>query len=146
MTGTVTEQDVTLPATGLGSVSPRVEGIRGKNGATRQVFAGIGYPQIPQGLLAYEIGTGGTAIIVATGPINGGWVTNPYNAAAQGIVSAENAYIDMVNIPGATDGAANNTTELLLPGQSFQLPALADGVHVYINAATTGHKFSGELW
>jgi hypothetical protein len=101
---------------------------------------------IPGGLTNWVIITGGTAIVAVTGQVFGGFITNPINAAAQGIASAENLYIDMVGVPGSTDAAANGTTVILQPGQSFYLPWLALGVQVRINAATSGHKVSGEVW
>ena len=91
------------------------------------------------------IATGGTAITLATGPLHGGYVTNPPNTASQG-VSAENAYVDPVASPGSTDSAANGTTSLLTPGQSFTIPALAAGALLRGNAATTGHKFTVVTW
>ena len=92
------------------------------------------------------IATGGASIVAVVGPINGGYIVNPLNLAAQGIAAAENAYIDLVGTPGSTDGAANGTTQLLAPGQIFNLPALAAGVSVRLNAATTGHKFTIVVW
>lgn len=100
----------------------------------------------PRAGSASAIVTGGTAITAVSGPINGGYVTNPSDAAAQGIGVAENAYIDMVGTPGATDAAANGTTSLLQPGQTFALPALAAGVNVKLNAATAAHAFTVVVW
>ncbi len=89
--------------------------------------------------------TGGTAVVLVTGPCNGGYITNPPNTAAQG-VTAENVYVDPVAAPGSTDAAANGTTTLLVPGQSFTLPALAAGQFVRGNAATSGHKLTVVVW
>ena len=91
--------------------------------------------------MAWQIVSNGVAIVVAQGPIAGGFVTNPANYEAQGLSVAENAYIDLVNVPGSTDAAGNNTTSILYPGDSFPLPALASGVLVRVNAASAGHKF-----
>lgn len=95
---------------------------------------------------ANTIITGGTPITVATGPINGGYVTNPLNAAAQKIATAENAYLDMVGNPGSTDANANGSTVLLAPGQNFDLPVLAAGITVKVNAATSGHALTVVTW
>lgn len=103
-------------------------------------------PLTPVAAAASAIVTGGTAVTFVTGPINGGYVTNPLNAARQGISVAEPAYISLVGTPGSTDAAANGTTSALDPGQTFALPALAAGVTVKVNAATSGHKFSVEVW
>jgi len=51
-----------------------------------------------------------------------------------------------VAAPGSTDATAWNSTVILQPGQNFVLPPLAAGVNVWINAATTGHQISGEVW
>jgi hypothetical protein len=103
-------------------------------------------PKIPRALDLSTIVAGGTAVIAVTGPIYGGFLTNPVNAAAQGVATAENLYIDMVGVPGATDATANGTTVLLQPGQNFTFPWLAVGVLVRINAASSGHRVSGEVW
>lgn len=89
--------------------------------------------------------TGGTAVTPITGPCNGGIITNPINTAAQA-VTAEPLYVDMVGTPSAVDANANGTTFRLDPGQSFDIPALAAGVNVKVNAATAGHKFSAMKW
>ena len=96
--------------------------------------------------VANEIAQGGTAVVLVSGPCNGGWITNPANAAAQGIVTAENCYIDMVNQPGSTDATAYGTTVLITPGQVFTIPAIAPGVVIWGNAATSGHKISLTVW
>lgn len=93
-----------------------------------------------------EIVTGGTAVVVASGPIKGGYVTNPANAAAQGIVTAEGLYVDPINSPGGTDAAANGTTTLLVAGATYAIPALAAGQQLRANAASSGHKFTSVTW
>ena len=121
--------------------------------AQRNVRAPVVLPQvgpdqamIPRALDSWVVTVGGIAIIAVTGPINGGFITNPVNAAAQGIPAAENVYIDMVAVPGATDALASGTTVILQPGQNFTLPWLALGVQVGVNATSSGHKISGEVW
>lgn len=96
----------------------------------------------PEAGLAHVITTGGTAIIVAEGPNSGGYVINPNPAAAQGLGLPENAYINMTGPPGSTDAAASGTTSILFPGDRFDLPPLDDGVSVYVNAASSGHKLT----
>lgn len=95
---------------------------------------------------AAAVATGGTAVTAVTGPINGGFITNPSNAARQAIAAAEPLYVDMVGTPGSTDAVANGTTSALDLGQSYTLPALATGVTVKVNAATNGHKFTVVTW
>lgn len=125
------------------------EGYNG--GADPRVFVQIngavfpfpgGAPVTPEAGLANVIEEDGVFITVATGPISGGFVTNPPSAAAQGLDAAENAYIDLVNPPGSTDATGNGTTSILFPGGYFTLPALAPGVNVYVNAPTAGHLFT----
>jgi hypothetical protein len=95
---------------------------------------------------AVAIVTGGTAVTVFSGPINGAVIVNPPNAAAQGIATAESLYISMVGTPGSTDAGANGTTIVLAAGASYTFPALASAVTVKANAATTGHKFTAIDW
>lgn len=145
----MTAQNVTLPVGGpAGSTSPVVEGMPGVGGATRQVVSAADYPVIPIALANNAVATGGAAVVVATGPINGGYIANPLSPYAQNLSPSapENLYLDMVATPGATDALAFGTTILLVPGQDFMLPALAAGVVVRVNAATSGHRFAGALW
>ena len=95
---------------------------------------------------ANSVTTGGTAVTVLTGPIAGGTIANPLSAAAQGIGAAENLYISFVGTPGSTDAAPGNGTLILVPGASYSLPALADGVTLKANAATSAHKFTAFSW
>lgn len=112
------------------------------NGTVNTVSGAI----TPAAGTASTVVTGGTAVTLVTGPIKGGYITNPINLASQGIAAAENAYIDPVGVPGSTDANGNGTTVILTPGQTYSLPALATGVLVKGNAATSGHKFSIVVW
>lgn len=100
---------------------------------------------IPAVGITATIVTGGTAVTVVTGPVNGGYIVNPLNTAAQG-VTAENAYIDPVASPGSTDAAANGTTNILQAGQVYTIPPLQTGSVVKANAATSGHKLTVVVW
>lgn len=110
------------------------------------VYQTVSSPATPAAGTVAVVTTGGTAVTVVTGPINGGFVTNPANAARQGIVTAEPLYINLVGTPLATEAGANGSTSALDLGQTFVLPALAAGVTAKVNAATNGHKFSVEVW
>lgn len=134
---------VRIPATGSGDSTPSIE-TQTVGSDQRQVVAIGG--NTPAAGSASAIATGGTAVTLMTGPCNGGFVTNPPNAAAQGIGAAEPAYIDMVGTPGSTDAAANGTTTYLDIGQSFTIPPLASGAVVKANAATSGHKLTVVKW
>ena len=101
---------------------------------------------VPAPALATEIVSGGVAVEVCAGPITGGYVMNPVSAAAQGLGSTENLYVDPINAPGSTDAAANGTTTLLAPGDVYQIPALAAGQQLRANATSSGHKFTAVRW
>jgi hypothetical protein len=100
---------------------------------------------MPAAGVASEIAQGGAAVVLVDGPVSGGWIINPPTAAAQGIMTAENCYIDLVNPPGSTDATAYGTTVVLVPGQNFTIPAIGAGVVIWA-AATSGHKFSVTVW
>lgn len=87
-----------------------------------------------------------SAVGVASGAINGGFILNPPTATSQNIGSAENLYYDLTKPPGNSDSTASATTGTLVPGQSFGLPNLALGTGVFVNAATPGHKVSVTCW
>ena len=100
----------------------------------------------PQAGAVSEVFVGGTAVAAVIGPCNGGYVTNPTSATGQGLGSTENMYIDLVNPPGSTDATGNGTTVIVTPGQNFTVPALATGAVVWVNATSSGHKFSVVVW
>jgi hypothetical protein len=106
------------------------------------IATGAGGPVTPATGLASVVITGGTAVKVAQGPIRGGYLFNPLNAAAQGIGTAENLYVDPVNAPGSTDAAGNGTTTIAAPGATIALLPLAAGAQYRVNAATSGHTFT----
>jgi hypothetical protein len=91
---------------------------------------------VPRALLASVVPVGGTAVLVAQGPLSGGYITNP--AAA-----TENLLVDMVGVPGLLPVG---TTTALIAGQTFYIPPLNGNVFVRVNAATTAHAFNGEVW
>ena len=111
------------------------------NGALGTVTGGR-----PTAPLATTILTNGVAIVVAVGPLNGGYITNPPNAASQGGIGPENIYVDCINVPGSTDANGNGTTILVQPGQTFSLPATPSGVSWRVNAATAGHQITALIW
>jgi hypothetical protein len=106
--------------------------------------SGAGYT--PAAATATTITTGGTAITVLSGPISGGIISNPLTAAGQGIATAENLYISFIGIPLATEAGGVGSTLTLAPGQSYNIPALASGVNLKANAATSSHKFTAFSW
>jgi hypothetical protein len=86
---------------------------------------------------ASQVTTGGKAVAAAFGPLLGGFVMNPLAAADQD-VPAEPLFLDLTG-PAATSETA--TTIELAPGALFSFPADFGGT-VWVNAATSGHKFS----
>ena len=93
---------------------------------------------------AYKIVTGGTAVTLVTGPVNGCQIVNPLSAADEGIATAEVAYLNPVTTATTT---GNNTTVTLQPGQAWNAPgALASGVNISVNAATSSHAFTVIVW
>lgn len=100
-------------------------------------------PVTPLPLIVSEITTGGTAVQVVPSLPNGGFITNPSSNTDQGIVTAEPLYVSPVSTtPGSTPGDGNGTVFVLYPGQTYTIiPGQTTGT--YVNAATSGHKFSG---
>lgn len=84
------------------------------------------------------IKTGGTAVTAAYGPVVGGIISNPLLPGDQGIASPEPLYFSLVS---SADLSENTTTQMLNPGESFNIP-IGQTTNVSVNAATSGHKFS----
>lgn len=89
------------------------------------------------GAISY-IPAAGLPVVVFYAPPSGAIVTNPFSAADQGIPFAEALYVDLVN-PAAL--GETGTTIPLQPGQSYSIPP-GITTNVWVNAATTGHRFS----
>ena len=85
------------------------------------------------------IPVGGDAVYAAFGPLVGGFVTNPFLAADQGLGTAENLFVDITG-PAALE--ETETTIPLLPGQTFTFPS-GMTTDVSVNAVSNGHRFSG---
>lgn len=88
---------------------------------------------------ATQITVGGTAIVAAPAGPSGGFIVNPLLTADQGIPAAEVLYINPTGVPAGL--TANGSTFALQPGQAW---ALIPGqtTQTYVNAATSGHKYS----
>jgi hypothetical protein len=100
-------------------------------------------PVTPRPLANYIITVGGIAIIVAQGPISGGWIQNPFSAESQNIGEAESIFLSQSVVPGLI---GNGPVAELVPGQSFSLINLSGLVIVRVNAASSGHTIAGEIW
>lgn len=95
--------------------------------------------------LATEIVTGGTAVLVVPAGAAGGFITNPFNSDDQGLGASENLYVGPITQPGSTPGQGNGTTFVVFPGGSWPVIANQD-TPTYVNAASSGHKFSAIYW
>ena len=95
-------------------------------------------PVTPVAGLTSTVTTGGTAVTVVPGGPNGGFITNPYTAADQGISAAENLYVDAVDTATTT---GNGTTFTIFPGGSWPIIP-GQTTPTTVNAVTSGHKFS----
>lgn len=79
------------------------------------------------------------SIVAAYGPMRSGYIVNPVN---QGLISSENLYVSLL---GPADLAQTATTSAIPPGGTFTIPPGFNGV-VYVNAQTSGHRFSGVIY
>lgn len=97
----------------------------------------------PVALLVSQVTTGNTPVQIAPGGVNGGFITNPSSADDQGIVSTEPLYISaVISTPGSALGSGNGTVFTLYPGQTWTMIP-GQTTQTWVNAATSGHKFSG---
>lgn len=89
----------------------------------------------------YAIASGGVAQqLAAAGEVkNNCVVLNPTSATQQSIGSAESLFINFVTTATV---AAGGTSIELLPGQAVGCPG-GSLLAISVNAATTGHRFSG---
>lgn len=92
---------------------------------------------------AYVVTTGGTAVTMVTGPVNGGYIGNPLSASDQNIATAEVAYVNPVGT-AALNGRGQNSA--IQPGGYFTFPKVAAGSNISVNAATSGHAFNVVVW
>ena len=83
-----------------------------------------------------------TPVVAVPANPNGGFISNPYYAADQGLVTAETLYIDPVGSAGVV---GNGTTFPLLPGQTWTIIA-GQTTPTTVNAPTGGHRFSVVYW
>ena len=86
--------------------------------------------------------TGGTAVVAIHALLSGGVIWNPLTASDPGLALAETLYVSEVGPPGLV---ANQTTFALLPGQ-FYFGTPNSNNSVWVNAPTSGHKFTSILW
>jgi hypothetical protein len=90
-----------------------------------------------------ELPIGGSSYQIVDGNLNaqfitGGILQNPLTAIDQGLDVVEPLFYDLT---GPADHHVSATTQELLPGEIFSIPA-NPGNGVWVNAISTGHKFS----
>lgn len=89
-----------------------------------------------------EVRTGGLAVTVAFGPIIDGFITNPLNAADQGLAVSESLWVDVVG--PATLGTSSTSVEIV-PGATYTFVPDAT-TNISVNAASSGHRFSAVVY
>lgn len=99
-------------------------------------------PVTPIAGSASVVTTGGNAVVAVPSGPNGGFITNPYAPADQGLGASEVLYVSPVAAPGLV---ANGTSFALYPGQSWPLIP-GQTTPTFVNAASAGHKFSVVYW
>ena len=87
---------------------------------------------------ATSVATGGLSVVAIYGGVQGGIVWNPAAAADQGLAVAELLYIDPTEPASLFE---NKTCIGLFPGQFYFVPP-GTQTNIWVNAATSGHKFS----
>lgn len=97
----------------------------------------------PQIGLVTQIAIGETAVLVFPPGIYGGYITNPLITADQGISPVENLYVNPVTV-ASLQGYL--TTVAIPPGASWFVPIPKSTSGVWVNAATTGHRFTAIYW
>lgn len=85
---------------------------------------------------------GGVPVTPIFGPVAGGIVVNPPTAEGQGIPTVEVLSLD---VTGAAALGETSTTILIQPGQTYTVPP-GMTTNVSVNAATSGHRFSGVVF
>jgi hypothetical protein len=84
------------------------------------------------------IATGGTSVVAVAANPNGGYIKNPLLSTDQA-VTAEVLYVDPVGTAAILK--ANTTTISLQPGEIWNVIP-GQTTPTFVNAATSGHKFT----
>lgn len=97
----------------------------------------------PQVGLVTAIAVGGSALLVFPAGAYGGYIVNPYLAGDQNIMTAEDLFLDPFQPPQLQ---GFGTTVRLFPGQLWSVPIAKSTAGVWVNGATTGHRFTAVFW
>lgn len=96
----------------------------------------------PQQGLATSITLGGQAVMVIPPGAYGGYIWNPYTETDQG-VPIEPLFINPISAPSLE---AFGATVAIYQGQNFEVPVAKSVTGIWVNAATTGHRFTVVYW
>lgn len=97
----------------------------------------------PQVGLITAIGVGGVSAQAIQPGAYSGYIMNPKSAADQGLMSAEDLFVDPF---AACQLQGFNTTIRLAPGDIWFVPIAKSTLPVWVNAATSGHQFTCVFW
>lgn len=87
---------------------------------------------------------GGTGILSIPPGAYGGYIWNPWTNTDQGIVgAAEPLYVNPMASP---DLQGFGATVTLYPGDFWKIPLPKSTSGVYVNAPTSGHRFTSVYW
>lgn len=94
-----------------------------------------------------QVTTGNTAVNAFAGNPNGGFLQNPASASDQGLGASEDLIVNPVTAAAAPGvaGGINGTNFRLPPGAIWTVIA-GQTTPTSVNAASSGHKFSGVSW
>lgn len=91
---------------------------------------------------ASEIVLAGVSVVAIPAGVLGGYISNPYSAADQGLDAPEMIYVDPTG-PAALHQTA--TTVPIWPGGTYSAVPGSSGP-VWVNAASAGHRFTSVLF
>lgn len=89
------------------------------------------------------VAVGGQAVTAMFGPVQGGFITNPWATADEGIAIPEPLYIDPTGAPATLGTSA--TTIALQPGDTY-IVIPGQLTNVSVNARSSGHRFTGIVY
>jgi hypothetical protein len=104
-------------------------------------------PVTPIPCLTSVVATGNTAVTAVDVNPNGGFLQNPASAGDQGLGASEDMIVNPVTAAAAPGvaGGVNGTNFRIPPGGGWNIIA-GQTTQTSVNAASSGHKFSGVSW
>lgn len=112
------------------------------------MFDGCGNNIIPPSVtpllgLVTSVAVGGAAVMVIPPGAYGGYIWNPLSTADQNVSPAEPLYVDPIQGP-QLQGFGSTIT--LQPGETYFVQIVKSLNGVFVNAATSGHRFTCVYW